>query len=62
MRLSDSPLRTVCVHPASFGAEGFGTAPLLDGAGVVDVIAVLCVELAFGNAVACGLGGLLLWA
>jgi hypothetical protein len=54
IRLSDSPLRTVCVHGA-----GFSVAALRVGAGVLEVIAVLWVELDFGNGAACGLGGLL---
>jgi hypothetical protein len=60
IRLSDSPLRTVCVHAAGFGAPAFEVA-LREGAGVFEVIAVFCAELAFGNGAACGLAGLL-WA
>jgi len=38
---------------------GFCVTALRDGAGVVEVIAVLCEELDFGDGAACGLGGLL---
>ncbi|MGH7373029.1 MAG: hypothetical protein ACREJY_02260 [Candidatus Rokuibacteriota bacterium] len=58
IRLSDSPLRTVCVHAAGFGAPAFAEA-LRDGAGVFEVIGVFCDELIFGNGAACGLVGLL---
>jgi hypothetical protein len=50
----------VCAHAAGFGAPAFA-AVLRDGAGVFEVIAGFCAELALGNGAACGLAGLL-WA